>query len=492
MRSVTVRRPILVRLERSRPLAVAVALFLAGVYWLLIVLNALRPRSTPGVDALLSMFSDDLVALPGSDSEVVILQTHFWAMCLVTPVAAAALVIAMLVARSREAVARWSWWAIGTFVAPFAGVGLALLVGTLPWVLLCAPSTAIGLAVVLRFQRFHRTPTLAVAAAFLWGLVVASSVSALWNTISAGTITSVLVARVDPTDVFSPLEVRHDLNLAYGFLGPMEELSKGAGVLLVYVLARSRMAGVMSGVVLGAAAGLGFNTIETAIYMSGSPAAGDSAFQYWMRQWVGLLTTHTLWTALVGAGIAIAVDAMGLRSRLRGLALGMFAGMGCHAANNVVVPWLTTVVQGDAPGNAWWNIALVRPSLALAVNAPMVIVLAAVVAAEVRLQRTILLNALHNHGAHVHGITKGEIELLLDPPRRQVSELRTLLQHGLRSFLRLRHLNAVQYDVLLALPRTPDSPTGEVTESHEGDRVRTAHEAFTASTQTRTEETVPR
>ncbi|MEU7604078.1 PrsW family glutamic-type intramembrane protease, partial [Streptomyces sp. NPDC041003] len=121
--------------------------------------------------------------------------------------------------------------------------------------------------------------------------------------------------------------------------GFFEEFGKAAGVAVLFLLHRRHFDGVVSGIVIGAATGIGFNFTESVVYMSewGGAAAN---FHHWGRQALGLMAAHTAFTAVSGAGIGLAQQLHGRTRQLTAVGTGFLTAAGAHFCNNSVIDYL--------------------------------------------------------------------------------------------------------------------------------------------------------
>lgn len=132
----------------------------------------------------------------------------------------------------------------------------------------------------------------------LWGAFVATSVMAA----PANDAMISLYTKISPT--FSA-------NWAAAFSASwVEELSCGLGIVTVLYVARRRLRTPFEMMVLGAFVGLGFQILEDFAYAVGAPsgtfgqhAIVDVLESFFMRAFVAGWWSHTLWTALFGAGL---------------------------------------------------------------------------------------------------------------------------------------------------------------------------------------------
>jgi len=91
----------------------------------------------------------------------------------------------------------------------------------------------------------------------------------------------------------------------------LEEILKVLGVVIIALLARSQINSMVDGFVYGALVGLGFQVVEDVVFAvnavavsSGSDQVGPVIGTFLLRGFLGGLWSHTLFTALSGAGVA--------------------------------------------------------------------------------------------------------------------------------------------------------------------------------------------
>ncbi|WP_405372543.1 MULTISPECIES: PrsW family intramembrane metalloprotease [unclassified Microbacterium] len=104
----------------------------------------------------------------------------------------------------------------------------------------------------------------------------------------------------------------------------VEEVAKGAGILLIYFSARRAFDGPVDGVVYGALIGAGFAFTENILYFADSLLTGgaqDAAYTFFLR---GILSpfAHVMFTSVIGYAVGIAAR----RGASRGGAIGPWAG----------------------------------------------------------------------------------------------------------------------------------------------------------------------
>lgn len=215
-------------------------------------------------------------------------------------------------------------------------------------------ATAIPAAVIIyRFDQFEPEPASMVAIALLWGGVVSLTFSGITNSWFLSFLQHVMpAAQVESwgAAIVAPLD---------------EELYKGLGLGLMYLMARSEFDGVMDGLVYGAMVGLGFQVMENVQYFmlaadeTGGGAGGVVAM-FFLRVVISGLYSHMLFTGLMGFGFAYFVTR---RGKAMGHRVGVFAlcaslSWAAHFVWNS--PWLEALMS---EGNGAFVLALIIKGL---------------------------------------------------------------------------------------------------------------------------------
>lgn len=190
------------------------------------------------------------------------------------------------------------------------------VLGTTFFALIALVPLVIVVLVVLRVDRWEREPARLLWFALLWG-AGAAVVLTLGYLIVLGT-----------EDEYTAVVVQAPI---------VEEITKGIGVLLIFLFARRAFDGPVDGLVYGALVGAGFAFTENVGYFA------ISAYQ---AGWEGLVATfvvrgllapfgHLIYTGITGLALGLAAQRGLTRGRalLWGLA-GMLVGMGLHALWN--------------------------------------------------------------------------------------------------------------------------------------------------------------
>jgi protease PrsW len=182
----------------------------------------------------------------------------------------------------------------------------------------------------------EREPPLLLAAAFGWGGMVATTTALAGN----NAVYDLLAKLVSPSFAVS--------------WGPaisapaIEELLKTLGVVVIVLVARKQVNSVVDGAVYGAFVGLGFQLVEDFIYAVNAVAisghgdrVGPVIVTLLLRGFLGGLWSHTLFSALAGAGVAYFVVRRN-RPMWRRIGVALLCWLGAWACHFVWdSPWLT-------------------------------------------------------------------------------------------------------------------------------------------------------
>ncbi|WP_084557158.1 PrsW family intramembrane metalloprotease [Hamadaea tsunoensis] len=191
----------------------------------------------------------------------------------------------------------------------------------------------------------EREPPLLLATAFAWGAAVATTVAIPGNQ----AIHDLLAKLVSP-----------EFAAAWGsaIAGPtIEELLKGLGVIVIVLIARAQINSVLDGMVYGALVGLGFQVVEDIVYAVNAVAVagqgdevGPVVSTVFLRGFIAGLWSHTIFSALVGGGIAyfLVHRERSTVNRLGGALLGFAGAWLLHFLWNS--PLLADGIGGGAGG----------------------------------------------------------------------------------------------------------------------------------------------
>lgn len=221
---------------------------------------------------------------------------------------------------------------------PVTRVGIFLtgvLIGTI---------ASLPLLALLRWlDRRERESLWLAIGAVVWGAVISTGLSAIFNALGFGFISVSLeiVGGVDP-------ELIGQLLAATLVAPPVEEAFKGLAILVLFWFLRAEFDNVRDGIIYGALVGIGFNIAEYALYvMQGYAESGVAPFaEQFAGRFVFLgFNGHMLWSAICGAGVGFARQSTGGGCTPLGAPVaGYLAATFGHALNNSVGVFLLAVI----------------------------------------------------------------------------------------------------------------------------------------------------
>jgi len=194
--------------------------------------------------------------------------------------------------------------------------------GTLVWIGVL--QSLLYLFFIRAIDVYEREPLRYVVPVFLWGFAVATTVSLVFNTLAQVTFASVV----------SKQEANFLTSI---FVAPVvEESTKGLALLIIFFIAylasRRRglieFAGVMDGIVYGAAVGFGFALAEDILY--GLQFGGET---YLVRRILGGFG-HAAFTSLTGIGVGLIPFVHNRLLKLVPPVLGLIGAILLHATFN--------------------------------------------------------------------------------------------------------------------------------------------------------------
>lgn len=293
-------------------------------------------------------------------------------------------------------------------------------------VLLCIPTTGLALWVIRQLDYNEREPWRLLLVAAGWGAVVATTLALVFESLWSYSIDAGLIPGPGQA-------VATAFNAAL-----FEEVPKGLAVLLLFLVMRDEFDDVVDGIVYGAAVGLGFNFMETIVYMSvgGLP-------QFFIRQVLGLFLGHATYTALIGAGIGAARQVPGTWRKLLAVASGFVAAIAAHFTWDA---WLWYFPHPADPALMLLSI----PAQYLAMTGPFFLAVMALFMLGLRAEGRALEEQFAAEAALPGGgVLPAEVPGLVSPWRRLDARLRALNRYGLRGYLWTRRLQRAQIDLAM-------------------------------------------
>ncbi|HEV2461713.1 MAG TPA: PrsW family glutamic-type intramembrane protease [Ktedonobacterales bacterium] len=258
------------------------------------------------------------------------------AAALLVAMASAVVTLGIAVAAGASAAANGPWQVLAALTVPLAPVlGAAL--------------------VAVALDRYEREPVLLLAAAFVWGALIAIAPAVVVERLVTQGVLALL-------HTAGPHAVLGEAAARALTAGVIEEGVKGVGLVLLLAALRDEFDNVTDGILYGLLIGAGFALVENFAYVAQSPR-DDLPFLILGRIVLGWLG-HSTFTALLGAGLGYAREAR--RSRWRWVAPvgGALAAVLLHTWFDFVAFATTALAPaGTVNGN---REALALASLALA------------------------------------------------------------------------------------------------------------------------------
>ncbi len=311
----------------------------------------------------------------------------------------------------------------------------------LSWLLLLVYALPLFLGIYL-LDLYEREPLSLVLGALVWGGVAATVLSALAN---QGW--GLVVARLASPEFAS----RWTAALTAPFV---EETTKVAGVVLIYLIARREMDDVMDGFVYGAMVGLGFAVVEDVFYFvaifGGSPAGVIAGF--YVRIVSSGLYGHVLYTGLSGMGVAYFTSRAGeepFHRRLLVATLLFAAGVGGHFLWNSP---LLNFFPGSVQGPVDW----LRIPLAAAVKGLPLLAFVVVLVALAHRRERVWLGAALRSEADTPALSRTELGILLDAGARRRSRHDMRVRAGDGAARLLRRLQREQVNLAMVRSRVAE------------------------------------
>jgi RsiW-degrading membrane proteinase PrsW (M82 family) len=178
--------------------------------------------------------------------------------------------------------------------------------------------------------------------AVVWGGAVALSFSAITNSSLLTFLQHVL-----PGDIVD--------SWGAAIVAPVnEELYKGAGLVIIFLMARNEIDSLMDGLVYGAMIGLGFQVVENVQYFmhaaaeTGAGQLGPVVNTFFVRVILAGLYSHTLFTGLMGFGVAYLITQRSYSFARRVAVACLFAILAWAAHFVWNSPWLDSLMARGA------------------------------------------------------------------------------------------------------------------------------------------------
>ena len=307
--------------------------------------------------------------------------------------------------------------AAAAFFGPLALLAIGLDTGPAGFVaglLMAAVPVPFYIALALWIDRFEPEPWSMLAISFLWGATIAVFFAMIFNSVSEGLLNAVAGAAAGKA--LMPI-------LSAPFV---EELAKGAALLLLFVWRRDEFDNVTDGIIYACMVGLGFAMTENIHYYAQAfqqQGEGGAAAVFFLR---GILApfSHPLYTSMTGIGFGIAREST-RPARWLAPVFGLVIAMLLHAI------WNTSASFGAMFLVAY--VALMMPAF-----------FAVIVIAIASLRREARLIAMHLERIVSAGVLTGEDVIIVTSVRRRIgASTRALLRGGFGKWIARRRFHAL-------------------------------------------------
>jgi len=437
---------------RAQHWALLAARVAVGIYLLELVLNLTRPHLQDNEPTITIL--QRVPAGSGSFGRLFSLPPLVFWLVLVGIVAGLVLqVVAARYPADGPQARTLTWATLAALVGPFALIPLTVMLTFPLATLACVPSTAFVLFLLHHVQQYARVPFRALLAAFGWGALIASGLTRACNGLFFGALNGYLGR--DEGDLSGMLQSQYRaLTWLVLHMSVLTVVVQATGIALLLVLLRRRIVDVVTGIVVGAAVGLGVTFAESALYIEVFGSLGffngaTPGFEYWIRQSVTLLTGPVAFGALLGGALGIAATLRDPRQRRRVAAAGLLAAIGANVANEILTGWLSHALREPADRGGALDTLVVSPMFLLLVQAPFVVVVVLLLRDGLRRRAIAARQAVAAEVATGRGaVTSLDETVLTDPALRWWVTVATWRGLGRDRALRLRRLHAAQRELV--------------------------------------------
>lgn len=282
------------------------------------------------------------------------------------------------------------------------------------------------LAIILWLDRNEREPWYLVISALVWGGILATGLSGIFNTLFGLSA----LAIVQDEAIASQLAA----SLSAPFV---EELTKGAALWLIYLFFRREFDNVLDGVIYGALIGLGFAVYENwHYYVNHEAGVARVLLLTWVRGVVCAAGgSHATFTALTGLGFGL------FRVMRRGWLRWLLPPMGLAAAMFLHFCWNTfaAVLVGVTPGGDVGGLLIGLPLAVALIQLPFLAFVLLTAGFALRHEDRLIRTYLASESEAV--VRPGELERLVPARWRTLHSLKLLLTLRLGEWWRTRRRN---------------------------------------------------
>jgi protease PrsW len=230
-------------------------------------------------------------------------------------------------------------FAIAIFIhlALLAGMGSAVAAVFFRALAISTLLAGVPLTALWFLDRRERETPLFFFAAFLWGGCIATAVALPFNTTFLHAVDRWVALHPVVTEILGPDAATL---IAAPLSAPIsEEVTKAAGVALIFWLLHDEFDSMRDGFVYGALVGIGFNWFESAMYVAqGYDEHGRALYglQLGTRYALFGLGGHAMFTGLFGLFLGLSVQTQHRWLRLLAPVVGLLLAIAAHMLNNAL------------------------------------------------------------------------------------------------------------------------------------------------------------
>lgn len=316
----------------------------------------------------------------------------------------------------------------GIFTLMCAGLVVLGNLAIHPGIALVSMFTAVACATpyffaILWLDRNDPEPPHLIASAFLWGAILATGLSGIFNDLFG----MVALAIVGNEAVASQLTA--------SFSAPLiEEGTKGLALFTLYLFFRRDFDNILDGVFYGAMVGLGFAVFENFVYYANSDTLGQVLLMTMLRGIITGLGTHVSFTAITGASVGM------FRVLRRGVLRWFLPPLGLLGAMIAHFSWNTFAQLFSWEDQSWFGFLFVSMPLAVTfLQAPFYLMMLLVSALSLRHERQMIERYLGSEKAPV--LLDGELARLVPARWRTWHALKLLSTLQVREWWITRQRN---------------------------------------------------
>jgi protease PrsW len=238
---------------------------------------------------------------------------------------------------------------------------------------LAALASLVPIAIIWWLDRNERESPWLYLCAILWGMVIATGLAIPANHGILSAVSNWLRLNPEVAEYFGK---NAPLIIGAPIAGPLvEEITKGLGIVLLFWLLRDEFDNMRDGFVYGALVGVGFNMLETPLYVANGLA--QFGFAPWGIQFGGRfalfgLAGHALFSGMFGAFLGLARQTDKTWLKIAGPIFGLALAILSHAVNNALGLLLIVIARsmgqplndadptGDLPFHVMWIASTIK------------------------------------------------------------------------------------------------------------------------------------